>query len=157
MAVFLKNMKYWNVVLQEVFLIPPALLEKQGVRPPSTRDELVTLSGLGSDDVDRVLRKIDALQELPVEISRDQLPPDAILLDVRQRGETVSVTSGSILNGPRKTYVLHEWNFERLLPVLQHSHVVVLGRDPAHAWSAAMYLREHGCPCVFSLLDPALE
>jgi len=145
MAVFLKNMKYWQVVLQEVFLVPPALLVQSGAPLPQTREDLAQLSGLNLSEVDRLLKKIDSLQEVPVEISSEEIPADAIYVDARHTDHAVNAIP------------LHQNDFSNLLPRLQQSNVIVVGRDAAHAWSAAMYLRDHGCPRAFSLPVPVRE
>lgn len=154
MTVFLQNMKYWEVVLREVFLAPPAMLAEAGIPIPLTIDDLSKCSGLTPDEVSRHLQRVDALQASPVEVDvtgLDGLRKEChaagrslILLDVRTPREF----SEGHLTG---AVSLHNIDFPRMLPAMSDACVITIGRDNAHAWSAAMYLRDHGVPAARSL------
>lgn len=139
-------MKYWDVVLREVFLVPSAMLLEAKIPMPMTIDDLSKCSGLHPDEVSRQLQKIDALQAAPVEIDFPGVVAlqkecqvagrELVLLDVRGR---VEFAAGHMTN----SISMHEIDFQAWLPSVADACVIVIGRDQQHAWSAAMYLRDH--------------
>ena len=147
-------MKYWEVVLREVFLAPPAMLGEAGIPMPLTIDDLANCSGLTPDEVSRHLQRVDALQASPVEVDMTGLDglrkechatgQSLILLDVRTPREF----SEGHLPG---AVSLHEIDFPRMLTKMADACVITIGRDNGHAWSAAMYLRDHDVPAARSL------
>jgi hypothetical protein len=154
MTVFLQNMKYWEVVLREVFLAPPAMLAEAGIPMPLTIDDLAKCSGLTTDEVSRHLQRVDTLQASPVDVDMTDLDGlrkechaagrNLILLDVRTPREF----SEGHLTG---AVSLHNIDFPRMLPAMADACVITIGRDNSQAWSAAMYLRDHGVPAARSL------
>ncbi len=147
-------MKYWEVVLREVFLAPPAMLAEAGIPMPLTIDDLAKCSGLTTDEVSRHLQRVDTLQASPVEVDMTDLDGlrkechaagrNLILLDVRTPREF----SEGHLTG---AVSLHNIDFPQILPAMADACVITIGRDNAHAWSTAMYLRDHGVPAARSL------
>lgn len=148
-------MKYWEVVLREVFLAPPAMLAEAGIPMPLTIDDLAKCAGLTTDEVSRHLQRVDALQASPVEVDMTDLDGlrkechaagrNLILLDVRTPREfSEGHLTGSVS--------LHNIDFPRMLPAMADACVLTIGRDNSHAWSAAMYLRDHGVPAARSLI-----
>lgn len=133
-------MNHWDVVLREVFLVPPALLADSGIARPGTIDELAALAGIPVADVRRRLAEIDDLQAEPVEVTPDGLAGlrDQCLADGRQ---FVEMDAGAF----------QETDFLAWLAANRDSCVVVRARDMDHAWSAAMYLRSHGVPAARAL------
>ncbi len=160
MTVFLKNMKYWEVVLREVFLAPPAMLAEARVPMPVTIDDLAKCSGLTPDEVSHHLKKVDSLQASPVEVDLTALDElrnacqasgrNLILLDVRSPREfSEGHLSGAV--SLHELYDNDELDFSKQLSTMADACVITIGRDNGHAWSAAMYLRDHGVVGAHSL------
>ena len=147
-------MKYWEVVLREVFLAPPAMLSEAGIPMPVTIDDLAKCSGLTADEVSHHLKRVDALQASPVEIDLTGL--DGLRKECHAAGQTLILLD---VRAPRDfseghltgAVSLHDIDFPRMLPTMADACVITIGRDNAHAWSAAMYLRDHGVPAARSL------
>lgn len=163
MTVFLRNMNHWNVVLREVFLVPPALLTSSGRPLPESVEDLAGLSSLSVDEVRRRLAEVDALQSSPVEVPARELESlraacvssgqEFVLLDVRSRAARSGGSPVSGFAGGMQPVCVHDINFAEWLRGAANSCVVTIGRDVDHAWSAAMYLRSHGIPGARAL-DP---
>ena len=163
MTVFLKNMKHWDLVLREIFLVPPAMLADAALPKPESIEDLARLSGLTVIEATDLLLKVDALQAMPVgvdlaglEMMRKEFHDardsgdarnsgaELLLLDVRSRAE---YAGGHLPD----SISIHDIDFSARLPYLHAVRVVTVGRDDDHAWSAAMYLRDHGVSGARSL------
>ena len=160
MTVFLKNMKHWDIVLREIFLVPPTMLADAALPKPESIEDLARLSGLTVLEATDLLLKVDALQAVPVGVdlaglemmrkefhdARDSGDSGAelLLLDVRSRAE---YAGGHLPD----SVSIHDINFSARLPHLHGVKVVTIGRDDDHSWSAAMYLRDHGVSGARSL------
>ncbi len=166
MTPFLRNMNHWNVVLREVFLVPPALLATAGIRLPETIGELADLAGLSIEDTRKRLAEVDALQSAEVEIMARELETlragcaragqEFILLDVRSRAARSGGCPVSGLADGVHPVSVHDIDFAAWLRGAADSCVVTIGRDVDQAWSAAMYLRSHGIPGARAL-DPGSD
>lgn len=153
-------MNHWELVLTEVFLVPPALLATAGEAMPESVEDLARISGLDAAEVRRRLDTIGALQSPPVEVHPQELAAlrarcaadgqEFILLDVRSRAARANAPSARmapLLAGSISVHdISRDTGFPDWLRAVATSCVVTTGRDAAQAWSAAMYLRSHGLP-----------
>lgn len=153
MARFNPHMKYWRTLLRDVFLLPEEFLVMLGHDLPRDLDELTRLSGLPMQEVEKKLARMASLMEPPVTISINELPAMEqqyrlaerafLILDVRCSDDfKQDHLSGavSIHDLDFRTWLEKEVNIQSSSQAI----VTVIGSNNEQAWSAAMYLRDHG-------------
>lgn len=160
MLAFESKMKYWRVVLRDIFLIPDAYLEINGIAPPIDIADIVRLSGLTAEAVQDRLSRLQVNLDPEVCVSEVVMEKyrrlcevsgrEFFLLDVR--------CSDEFSTGSRPGAVsIHKIDFTVWLKRFTDSKnnmpgmVIVLGSDDEQSWSAAMYLRDHGIREAYAL------
>ncbi len=146
------DIPHWDVVLDEIFAVPPPEFFPEAARPLTVGD-LAKTSGLSEFEVIAKLQAVVRMSEA-IEITGDELA--VVLADGAQKAATLIVD------------VREEWEYEichladslllcrlsfpELLPRLQASPLgVVICHHGVRSYSAALYLRQQGVKTARSL------
>ena len=146
------DIPHWDVVLDEIFAVPPPEFFPEEARPLTVAD-LAKTSGLSEFEVIAKLQAVVRMSE-EIEITGDELAvvladggkkAAALFVDVREEWEY------KICSLP-ESLLLCRLNFPELLPRLKAAPlVVVICHHGVRSYSAALYLRQQGVKAARSL------
>jgi hypothetical protein len=146
------SLPYLEVILEEIFLMPPAFLGGERLDEGATIGDLVAYSGIKEDEVKRRLRQLVSWSAgIMLSVERvKQLhvadPNDVVVLDIRN-----DISSADRMLDC--AVPLRAEDFESLFCECKAANktLVILAESSSRAFSAALYCKEQGLDKVFAL------